>query len=313
MTETDRTRSNTPVPPKSLLDPTGGDEPETTIEWSEANKAAHAEALAWSERLAIPHALAWVEGDYVAGGISTPDDRADRRRRSALADYAALQAALSLLFAKQAMPAATPEEIRWRRDVLGKPFVTWHGETEAWANGNDLSCGNLHISNTHDGGAHLVLAAYDPDLVGIGIDLVHLPRLRSPIKNAAYLRRFARGFMDDDEYRAFLAAAPAGETEEELRVRAAAHFSLMEAASKACGTGLKLGIGMGRPESLSPRSLGVAALRPEVALTFGPEAVLRLQSLGARGCRSFWNCDGEMLVSVVLLSKTPRTPSQIAL
>src|SRR5436305_10622108 len=106
------------------------------------------------------------------------------------------------------------------------------GQVANWAADAGRDSRALHISNTHDGRAHIVFAAYDTKLVGIGVDAVHLPRLRLPNKDAAYLRRFARQFMAEEEFAAFLAAA-AEENENRLRTRIAAHFSLMEAASKA--------------------------------------------------------------------------------
>jgi phosphopantetheine--protein transferase-like protein len=173
-----------------------------------------------------------------------------------------------------------------------------------WAEERGLSDRHLHVSNSHDGNAHLVFAAYDPALVGVGVDVVYLPRLRRAGRDAAYLQRFAERFMSEEERDAFERQA-AREGEEALRLRVAAHFSLMEAASKACGTGLKLGVGMGRATSLPPQALGVRALEPEVEFTFGPEAEERLRALGATHSAGYWSADAEYLISVVLLFADP--------
>jgi phosphopantetheinyl transferase (holo-ACP synthase) len=215
----------------------------------------------------------------------------------------AAHTALSALFATEEFPAEGSErEICWRRDPLGKPYVTWHGRVAAWAKSCGRRVQHLHISNAHDGGAHLVLAAYEESLVGLGVDVVHLPRLRRPGKEADYLRRFARQFMAEDEWEAFAACA-AHDDIEALRVRVAAHFSFMEALSKACGTGLRLGLGMGRAASLPRRALGVADLTPPVSFLFGPEAQRRLETLGATCWEGHWGTDGEYLVSVALLRR----------
>jgi len=218
-------------------------------------------------------------------------------------EAAATWVALSTLFAAEEFPAEGSEgEICWRRNPLGKPYVRWHGSVAAWAERRGRRDCHLHVSNAHDGGAHLVLAAYEESLVGLGVDVVHLPRLRRPGKEADYLRRFARQFMAEDEWEAFAACA-AQDDIEALRVRVAAHFSFMEALSKACGTGLRLGMGMGRATSLPRRALGVARLEPPIPFLFGPEARRRLETLGATCWEGHWGTDGEYLVSVALLRR----------
>ena len=126
-----------------------------------------------------------------------------------------------------------------------------------------------------------VIAAYHADLAGIGIDAVYLPRLMRQGKEETYLRRFAARFMSEREKSAF-AQASAGESLEALRLRAAAHFSLMEAGSKALGTGLKIGGGMGRETSLPKQSIGVLEMGPAAQMLFEGEALTRLQELGRR-------------------------------
>lgn len=249
----------------------------------------HPGALAWRSRLTVSHGVGWREHfEYDA----------------------AMRDAVGELFAPDDFPCACgADDLRYERDELGKPFVTWDGIVEEWAEANGYAEHSLHISNTHDGGANIVLAAYHPDLAGIGIDAVHLPRLLSPQKDAAYLRRFAARFMSERERSGFDAAS-ANDDLPRLRLRAVAHFSLMEAASKACGTGLKIGGGMGRPTSLPKQSLGVQQLDfgPEgnAELLFEGEALDRLDALNAKRAQAYWSADAEFLISVVCLWKNKK-------
>ena len=108
--------------------------------------------------------------------------------------------------------------------------------------------------------------------------------------------------MSEIEWEAFQAGAE-NDDEEALRIRVAAHFSLMEAASKACGTGLKIGIGMGSAYSLPKAELGAIRLRYAVEMYFGPAAKVRLNAIGATQWEGFWGADDEYLVSGVVLKK----------
>lgn len=183
---------------------------------------------------------------------------------------------------------------------LGQPRVGWRGDLRRQGTARGLNSRNLQISFTHDGGSHLAVAACAPGLAGIGVDMVHLPRLQQPGKDARYLRRFARHFMSDEEYRLFEEAS-AQDDLPSLTRRAAAHFSLMEAASKALGTGLKIGAGMGRPGSLPKQSLNIGALSPSVTFLLGEEARARCAQLRARRMEGYWSADAEYLVSIALL------------
>ncbi|MCS6776195.1 MAG: 4'-phosphopantetheinyl transferase superfamily protein [Chloroherpetonaceae bacterium] len=242
-------------------------------------------------RLSVAHAF---------GHVGLPAGRFSRTAERDTEKIAALRA-LQRLFADQHFPAAAhPAELLWQRDALGKPAIDWQGGLADWAASRQLCARHLHVSNTHDGPLHLVLAAYEPGLLGVGVDLVYLPRLRRPGKDADYLRRLATRFMSVQEWQAFTAASH-GEDEEALRVRVAAHFSLMEAASKALGTGLRLAMRGARPLALPPRALGVSRLRPEVRLLLGPEAEARRQALRGGECAGDWAVCGEYLISAVVL------------
>jgi phosphopantetheine--protein transferase-like protein len=181
---------------------------------------------------------------------------------------------------------------RIRHTPLGQPRVRW--------NSAPSDGGNVQISFTHDGGAHVAVAACHDGLVGIGVDLVHLPRLHRIGESRESLDRFARQFMSDEEREAFLSNS-AQEDVAEATVRSAAHFSLMEAASKALGTGLKIGGGMGKAGSLPKRSLNAIELQPEVRFALGPEAEARCRRLRATRLEGHWSHDAEYLTSIALL------------
>ncbi len=248
------------------------------------NLVQHADALEWRSRLTVAHGVGWLaDNEY----------------------YAAMQAAVHQLFEAQAFPVAYTEADLWyERDWLGKPFVTWRGIVQSWAEARGLEAKHLHVSNTHDGGAHIVVAAYHPELVGIGIDAVYLPRLMQSGKDDVYLRRFAARFMSERE-RMLFKQANANDNLAALRLRTAAHFSLMEAGSKALGTGLKIGGGMGRETSLPKQSIGVQRLEPglelDAEMLFEGDALKRLDELGAVRSEAYWSADKEFLISVVLL------------
>jgi len=252
----------------------------------------HPGALGWRSQLPISHVLVWIDHDSATSG---------QIERDRTAEAGAAGDAVRMLFAAEGFPGSfTAEDLCMLRDPLGKPYVHWQGEVEQWAAERHYDCRHLHISNTHDGGAHMILAAYDPRLAGIGIDAVHLPRLRGAIRRADYLRRFARHFMSQEEFAQFERAC-ADDDEEQLRVRVAAHFSLMESSSKALGTGLKIGGGMGRPESLPKRSLGVCRTEPGVEWLLDAAARQRMDQLGAAHLQGYWSADHAFLVSVALL------------
>lgn len=255
----------------------------------------HTEAVAWCKSLKVPHSLVWLNRNI-------PPDASTNESRllSHLTDRYALQTGISELFGD--FPAHhAPESLFWQRDSLGKPFVAWGGEIQQWAEAVELEASHIHISNTHDGDAHILLVAHSPNLVGVGIDVLHLPRLQTSSKDRAYLLRLARSFMASFEWESLQRFL--GESDEVLRVRIAAHFSLMEAMSKACGTGLRLGLGMGREQALPKRSLGVRELEPKVTLGWEGEGKARLETLGVSHTEAYWGTDGEYVVSVVLLWK----------
>jgi phosphopantetheinyl transferase (holo-ACP synthase) len=249
----------------------------------------HAQTLSWLGRLPSPYSFRWYDP-------------------TAASDHDVAATAVRNLFARDVFPAVYPaEDLHLLRDPLGKPYIRWQGAVAEWARARGYHSEHLHITNTHDGGAHIVLAAYNPQLAGLGIDAVYLPRLRTPGKTAAYLRRFAGHFMSEEEQMRFNAAS-ANDDEETLRVRVAAHFSLMEAASKALGTGLKIGGGMGGPGSLPKQSLGAKSIAPQVEWLLEERATERIAQLGASHIEAHWGVGHEFLISVAMLWRQADEP-----
>ena len=217
----------------------------------------------------------------------------------------------------------------WKRDDLGKPFVEFVGELKKLAEQNGISDKYLHISNTNDGGAHVVLAVYGENIAGVGVDLVDLSRLRRPSKDIAYFKRFARQFMSEQELAYFLEACEllnsatrpnesllnlfsdtnSTSQEEAILLLSAAHFSLMESASKACGTGLKMGVGMGHSESLPKQSLGFNLNSSPIKLLADEVSHARMKALGAVGNEVAFQYDASFMLSAVLLMRESALPS----
>lgn len=265
-----------------------------------AQTQKHTEAVEWALNPNLPVTLGWIG---FTRATLTQAPRPDRRFMRFGLTHLAARSAVYQLFRNQDFPDThAPHDLHWQNDPLGKPSIAFQGEVEAWALDHGYEDQYLHISNTNDGDAHIVLAAYGEEFVGIGVDVVHLPRLRQPGRGKDYLYRFAQQFMGETEWEAFQAGAEQDD-EEALRIRVAAHFSLMEAASKACGTGLKIGMGMGAMYGLPKAELGAVRLRFAVEMFFGPAAKARLDEIGATQWEGFWGADGEYLVSGVVLKK----------
>lgn len=191
-----------------------------------------------------------------------------------------------------------------RHDPLGKPYVEWRGAMVEWAETQGILAEHCHISNTSDGDLHLVFAVYCEYLAGVGIDAVWIPRMEREGKNRDYLLRFARRFMSELEWSGF-ERYTYGAVENVLRFGVMTHFSLMEAASKACGTGLRIGLGMGRSTSLPMQSLGAEMIIPIVHLLIEGEALIRFQELGVSHSEAYWGLEEEYIIALVLLCKKP--------
>lgn len=153
------------------------------------------------------------------------------------------------------------------------------------------------ISFTHENGLHMAGAAISP-LRGIGVDLVRLSRVK---REGERMWSMARKFMSENEYQSFRQLAE-NETHSARSARFAAHFSLMESASKALGAGLMLGLGIGRSGSLPCRDIHVNSLKPGAHMELTGKAKNRFDQLGAVTLKGFSFKQREYLLSVALLS-----------
>ena len=268
--------------------------------------------------LPLPQALGWVQS-------SAPVREKALNNQFA---YIAGQRAICLLLEKLTgeTPPITPGEnndsgIVWRRDLLGKPFLEFAGELANWASQHGIEDSLLHISNTNDSGEHLVFAVYGEKVAGVGVDLVALDRLRAPGKDIAYFERFVKHFMSEEElvcYQSELLRWHESGTPsphfgdfschesaplDRYRVLSAVHFSYMESASKACGTGLKMGVGMGLPTSLPKQSLGCDLTRSSIQLLTNAESKRRMEHIGASSVQLQARCDTEYVLTGVVFER----------
>lgn len=189
--------------------------------------------------------------------------------------------------------AAAHITMRVAHTPLGQPYLMD-------ASGDQLP--GWGLSFAHDGGLHVCAAAQGSALAGLGVDLVHVPRLQRNGKDARYLLRLARRILPAEAL-----ASLGGEVEcsdlESLRERVAAHFALMEAASKALGTGLRMGAGLGQAFGLPPRSVGAVSVSPSVRMFASGEAAARLAALGGGRLAGQWWRRGELLVGLAVALK----------
>jgi phosphopantetheine--protein transferase-like protein len=289
--------------------------------------AKHADALAWQRFVCHRCAVVWLPLGWAGIPESATKDLVSpgglrrirgilRRDQAGLAarvrhfmdECAAMQGVVRAVLGVSSGDSVPARDLFVRYTLLGQPRIGWRGRAAEWARERGIHLRDLHISFTHDGEAVIALAGLGEQLRGVGIDVVRLARFEG--RSRDYLHRFARHFMSESEYRCFLDLS--GRKDRTLRsviVRAAAHFSLMEAASKALGTGLKIGGGMGKPESLPKRSINVQILAEgstssESRVTFNLEqdADDRMRSLGAGRLEGYFSADSEYLVSAVFLS-----------
>ncbi len=216
----------------------------------------------------------------------------------AAAQRESLRAAFKHLFAGDGLPLFTLRDLRVTHTALGQPRVLRSGPLAAWGKEAGVKAEDLHVSFSHDGGQLATLFGWAPGLRGLGIDLVHLPRLARPGKDAEFLHRFADRCMSPDEYAEFAQALPDGGIEA-LRMRVALAFSLKEAASKALGTGLLLGLGLGKAQSVSLASLRVRWDGPAPRVEPVREAVAALRPIRATRVVCATGRVGECIVAEV--------------
>ncbi|HSV72562.1 MAG TPA: 4'-phosphopantetheinyl transferase superfamily protein [Chthonomonadales bacterium] len=245
------------------------------------------EALAWLRDAGGGLSLMWLDGR---------DAGAARTGERAL-QHAALQISLEPLHRSGAAP--DPALCTLTHSPRGAPIVRVRG---------GAPIARPRVSFCHEGGAHLALAGCRPELRGLGIDAVRLDRLRR--RDAGYLRRLARRFLAPAGVAALEAEERSG-GREALLLGVAARFALTEAASKALGTGLRLGLGLSGSGGLLPREIGVVTWRAPARIEPGPGARRRMGALRAAHIAGHAAYDDEYAVGAVLLlgapGETPRS------
>ncbi len=250
--------------------------------------------LTWREKVKIPHAVSIAVQNHSKKVSGDAYLDLESRQVSSLLSELLVPLGISSKFIF--------EDTFVVRDRYGKPSLFWGEASKHNADIIGIQTENVYISNTNDGGTSLYFAGCDADLLGVGIDIVSLDRLRCVKKNREYLLRFAHHFMSQKELELFNVGSDT-ESIESLRCRVAAHFSLMESISKALGTGLKIGAGMGRSISLPKQSIGISRLQPDVAIIAETPVLERMYQLGANSIEAHWGADNNFMVSAALLWK----------
>lgn len=210
--------------------------------------------------------------------------------RSQTAESDVLLRAYAKLLTEAGHTAPLPPlgEVLPGRGPLGQPLLLWQ----------DQPIANTGVSVSHDGGRRVCLALHAEGLTGLGIDLVHLPRLLH--KSPDDLLRFARRFMNESELEEFLSRS-CNETNTEKARRLALHFAAMEAASKALGTGLRLYFGMGGEGRPAPREIELKHGKDGLAAEFHGIALERFTLLEAKRSEVRWRVADDLLVCVATL------------
>lgn len=241
----------------------------------------HAEACTWLNHVVGHLTLVWETVDSSGNGGDGYHNRLPKAARAAIEHRSTVEAIGRLL--------PDGERTVWISHTrLGRPFVRMVPRD-----------GAVQVSFSHEHRAHVCLASADRQIVRIGVDVVWLPRLRR--RSAGYLHALAKRFMGDSELAAF-EQETAGTDGDTLLIPLAARFSLMEATSKALGTGLRLGMGIGRPGALAPATIAVPRIDP-VELRLADAGRARLRTIGGTHVEGHYGQDAEYLISVVLIRR----------
>jgi len=145
------------------------------------------------------------------------------------------------------------------------------------------------VSFTHDGSMRLGAVAFREDVIGLGIDVVDLCRFARYDRDEKLRDRLAERLFGTSEDRS-LAARGSDVPDAHLLALA---FSMKEAVSKALGTGLRLGLGMGGGHGLPLADIGVALCRggdgsDETDVALVRRAARRLRQIGGQRVEGRW-------------------------
>lgn len=150
------------------------------------------------------------------------------------------------------------------------------------------------IAISHDGGILAAALGCGAGLRGVGVDVVDLERLRSRISTRREWERFL-GHITDASVLQKRLSLPASSLEG-MRAEAAVRFALMEAVSKAFGTGWTLGSDARR--GVPCKSIRIQGLRPSPRIELAHPASCIMKQMGGRRVVAQWTRTGDVVVAV---------------
>lgn len=162
------------------------------------------------------------------------------------------------------------------RTQYGAPWARRNGALAEWARERGLMGARLCISNSDERGVSLAACTMSPGVLGVGVDLVRLERMGPWACSASRYERFIRRMCGVDDAGAMLDAA----AREPRDLLLAAAFARREAASKALGVGLRLGVGYNSPAAVRMSDLATGPGLGDADLAPGPQASIRMRALG---------------------------------
>jgi len=157
---------------------------------------------------------------------------------------------------------------------------------------------HAHISVAHDGGVLAILLGGAPGLCGVGVDVVDLRRVRPWVANSRRLRRFLSRLMDEPSATR-VAHDLIGCGEDDRCTAVAVRFGLMEAVSKALGTGWTLGSKLG--DGVPCKSIGLAVRRGRARVVLREPAIQVLRRIRGRRIEASWVRTGDLVVAVAVI------------
>lgn len=254
----------------------------------------------------VNHRIVTQRTDYSSASIDSNNRRENRSTTRNLA-AAAANIGLSSLFASSGSRILSGDGVadlvRWKNDgITGRPFLEWSDRSTRDAIAVGLEPSHIHVSNSHDGDLQTVIVAGADSIVGIGIDIVYLPRIARKANVPGYLLRLASMFAAPAELEQ-IRSHLVGRGEADHICIIALYFSLMEAASKALGVGLRMGLGMGRSASVPKRSIEVDTDLQSVCIQFVGQGRDAYDRCGAVSTKAVWSVDGDYLLSLVVLER----------
>jgi phosphopantetheine--protein transferase-like protein len=137
----------------------------------------------------------------------------------------------------------------------------------------------------------------------VGLDVLSVGRFRAACRAAGTRRRLAARVLAPSE------RPEAASCLDERILRLAARFSLKEAVSKALGTGLKLGLGLGAAHGVRMHDIHLRIETTGAAVRLLNRALGRLRRLGGGDVAAAWWTDDAYVYAVAVLTPLRRNLS----